>query len=203
MKTLSALCWTAFWLWAKCYVGVMKPRANRFTGTARAGRGALLGTAVVLLTVLGHTASGTWSANDTMSLVLLWPLAVALSAVAADRRRSAVWLFLFAVCMQALFHILLSIASAHGPHTAQGWPSATMVVGHLGAAAVTALLLAQGDRLLHAWLNFWGMVARGGVTVTSVPRMHAHVRPAYMPPIVRDWVNCTAICRRGPPALCS
>ena len=54
MKTLSALCWTAFWLWAKCYVGVMKPRANRFTGTARAGRGALLGTAVVLLTVLGQ-----------------------------------------------------------------------------------------------------------------------------------------------------
>lgn len=149
----------------------MRSCANRFTGTARAGRGVLLGTAVVLLTVLGHTSSGTWSANDTMSLVLLWPLAVALSAVAADRRRSAVWLFMFA--------------------------------GHLGAAAVTALLLAQGDRLLHAWLNFWGMLARGGVTVMSVPRMHAHVRPAYMPPIVRDWVNCTAICRRGPPALCS
>ena len=73
----------------------------------------------------------------------------------------------------------------------------------LGRIARPALLLAQGDRLLHAWLNFWGMVARGGVTVTSVPRMHAHVRPAYMPPIVRDWVNCTAICRRGPPALCS
>ena len=48
----------------------------------------LLGTAVVLLTVMGHTSGGRWSSMDTASLVLLWPLAVALSLVAAERRRS-------------------------------------------------------------------------------------------------------------------
>ena len=181
----------------------MTARANRFTGTARAGRGVLLGSAVVLQTVLGHTARETWSANDTMSLILLWPLAVALSLVAADRRRSASWLFAFAIGMQALFHILLSVASAHGPHAAQGWPSGAMVAGHLGAAAATALLFAQGDRLLHVWLISWGMLARGGVTVTSVPTMRAPVRPAYIAPFVRDWVSGTAISRRGPPARCS
>jgi len=181
----------------------MTARVNRFTGTARAGRGVLLGTVVVLLTVLGHTASGTWSANDTMSLVLLWPLAVTLSLVAADRRRSAAWLFLFAIGMQALFHILLSMGSGHGAHDTRGWPTVTMLAGHLVAAAVTALLLAQGDRLLHAWLIFWGMLARGGVTPASVPGMRSPVRPEYIAPFVRDWVSGTAISRRGPPARCS
>ena len=158
----------------------MTSRVNRFTGTARAGRGVLLGTAV-----------------------LLWPLAVTLSLVVADRRRSASWLFLFAIGMQALFHILLSIGSGHGADGARGWPTVTMLAGHLVAAAVTALLLAQGDRLLHAWLIFWGMLARGGVTPASVPEMRSPVRPAYVAPFVRDWVNGAAISRRGPPARCS
>ena len=179
----------------------MNAPASGFTGPASVGRGVLLGTAVVLLTVLGHTASGNWSANDTISLVLLWPLAVLLSLVAADRRRSAGWLFLFALGTQALFHILLSVASAHGPHAARGWPSATMFAGHLGAAAATAPLLAQGDRLLHAWLALWGMLARGLITVSSAPVIPAPVRPAYISPFVRDWVNQTTISRRGPPVL--
>lgn len=179
----------------------MHPSASRFTGPARVGRGVLLGTAVVLLTVTGHTAGGTWSGQDMVSLLLLWPLAVALSLVAADRRRSAAWLFAFAVGMQALFHVLLSIASGHGPHAAPFLPSSTMIVGHLGAAAVTALVLAQGDRLLHAWLALWGMLARGVVTVTPMPVMRAPGRLAYVGPFVDDWVNCTAISRRGPPEL--
>jgi hypothetical protein len=76
-----------------------------------------------------------------------------------------------------------------------------MIVGHLGAAAVTALVLAQGDRLLHAWLALWGMLARGVVTVTPMPVMRAPGRLAYVGPFVDDWVNCTAISRRGPPEL--
>lgn len=181
----------------------MHANASRFTGPARVGRGLLLGTAVVLLTVTGHTAGGNWSGEDMVSLLLLWPLAVALSFVAADRRRSTAWLFAFAVGMQALFHVLLSIASGHGPHVEPFLPSTTMTIGHLGAAAATALVLAQGDRLLHVWLALWGMLACGVVTVAHLPVMRAPGRLAYVGPSLHDWVNCTAISRRGPPPLFS
>jgi hypothetical protein len=161
----------------------------------------LLGTAVLLLTVMGHTSGGRWSSMDTASLVLLWPLAVALSLVAADRRRSAPWLFVFVMGVQALFHVLLSIASGHAPHSEPLWPSTTMIMGHLVAGAATAVVLAHGDRILHAWLAFWAMLARGRVTRVAVPPMLPMGLPCYVAPILKFRASGTAISRRGPPVL--
>ena len=179
----------------------MHATTSRNTGLARVGRGMLLGTAVVLLTVMGHTSGGRWSSMDTASLVLLWPVAVALSLVAAERRRSAPWLFVFVIGVQALFHVLLSIASGHAPHSAQLWPSTTMILGHLVAGAAIAAVLAHGDRILHAWLVFWAMLARGGVTSIAMPPMRPTALPCYVAPILQSPANRTAISRRGPPVL--
>ena len=179
----------------------MHATTSRNTGLARVGRGMLLGTAVLLLTVMGHTSGGRWSSMETASLVLLWPLAVALSLVAAERRRSAPWLFVFVIGAQALFHVLLSIASGHAPHSEPLWPSPAMIMGHLVAGAAVAAMLAHGDRILHAWLAFWAMLARGGVTSIAVHPMRPMALPCYVAPILQSPANRTAISRRGPPVL--
>ncbi len=177
----------------------MDVKAGRFSGAVRLARGAVLGSAIVLLTVLGHTAGGQSTMADATSLVILWPLAVAFSLLAASTRRSAGWLFAFAVAVQALFHVLMSVMSAHAPHGAPGLPSPTMITGHLVAAALAAVVLAHGDNVMHRWLRFIGALAREILLPAIATPTHSV--SAHRPPVLLQIrsILSSAICRRGPP----
>ena len=135
------------------------------------------------------------------ALLVLGPLAVALSLVAAERKRSAAWFFGYALAVQVLVHVLLSVMSGHSTHAVSAVPSAAMVVGHVAAAAFMAAALATGESLLHRWMAFIGSVARKPQTLPSVPVLREPVRiwiaPATPP---RSDVH-TTIHRRGPPAF--
>jgi hypothetical protein len=179
----------------------VQPATRRFTGIPRLTRALVLGSAVLLLTVAGHTAGSGFSAPHLTSLFILLPLAVTLSLVAAERRRSTVWLFGYALAVQVLFHALLSVMSGHSTHAASAVPSVAMVLGHVVAAAFMAAVLATGDAILHRWMGFIRCLAGKPRILPSVPVARQPIRiwiARVVPP--RSAVR-TTIHRRGPPAF--
>lgn len=163
----------------------------------RLARGAVLGAAAVLITVLGHSA-GHGALPEPGLLVILLPLGLALGTLAADRRRSGTWILGFVLALQVLFHLLLTIAAGHGHHGSL-LPDAPMLVSHLIAATIIATALAHGDALVHRWIEFWHALALD-LAWTPAPRISA-AAPITSPLLARDSVILEhAIARRGPPA---
>jgi hypothetical protein len=135
--------------------------SHRFTGPARAVRGLLLGWAVLLLTALAHT-SADHTAPTMRPATLLWllPLTVALSVVAADRRRSPIWLVAFLLGVQSLLHVLLVVNASHASHQGGLMPSGSMIVAHVLAAGAAAFVIAHADGWLHRWVRFLDCLTR-------------------------------------------
>ena len=171
-------------------------RSIRFTGSARLLRGTVLGCATVLITVLGH-AGGHGSLPEPGLLLLLAPLALALGALVADKRRSAAWMLGYVLAVQVLFHLLLTIASGHGHHGSV-IPDTAMLLGHLLAALAVTIVLIHGDALIHRWIEFWRALA---IELSWTPLSEpVTVAVAFVEPVAA--VSATLdhdIARRGPP----
>ena len=173
-------------------------------GSARLVRTLILGAALLLVTVIAHTAAidsrveGGWP--PIIGLLLLAPLAIALSHPATHRRRHWSWLLAYALAVQALFHVILMAIGSHAAHGS--WlPSTHMITGHVLAALVLAAVLTFGDALLIRWGRY---LAQALGTI-------GHVSPAHwqIVPIRRDHtphhlghLPAQSIPRRGPPAPC-
>jgi len=159
-------------------------------------RGAALGIAAVLITVIGHSA-GHGATPEAGLLLLLLPLALALGALVADKRRSGVWILGFVLALQVLFHLLLTIAAGHGHH-GSFLPDAPMLVGHLLAAVVIAVALAHGDALVHRWIAFWQALTLD-IAWTPLPTVASSAPSFLQPTPLESSALADSIARRGPP----
>ena len=121
------------------------------------------------------------------SLLVITPLLFVLSALFLSRKRGQVVLISFTVGTQALLHVLL--------------PSTPMLLGHIGAAVVTALVLARGEATLNRWIEMVRTALLCGFTLSlpvrsAVSELIDDVR-AILPSHDLDH----AIHRRGPPIV--
>jgi hypothetical protein len=172
-------------------------RSTRFTGSTRLARGAALGVAAVLITILGH-AGGHGALPEAGLLVLLLPLAIALGALVTHKRRSGAWVLGFVLALQVLFHVLLTIIAGHG-HDGALLPDTSMLLGHVVAAVAVAVVLTHGDALIHRWIGFWQALALE-LRWTPAPLPFACAPIFIEPHVVDSTVLGHAIARRGPPA---
>lgn len=171
-------------------------RPTHFTGSTRLMRGAALGVAAVLITLLGHSG-GHGELPEPALLALLLPLALALGTLVAQKRRSGAWILGFVLALQVLFHTLLTIAAGHA-HQRGFLPDTSMLLGHLIAAIAIAGVLTHGDALVHRWIAFWQALAIE-LGWTPAPQA-AGAAPAFFEPHISDSaVLGHAIARRGPP----
>lgn len=159
-------------------------------------RGAALGVAAVLITVLGHSV-GHGEIPQPALLALLLPLAVALGTLVAQKRRSGAWILGFVLGLQILFHILLTIAAGHA-HQRGFLPDTSMLLGHLIAAIAIAGVLTHGDALVHRWIAFWQAFAVE-LGWTPAPQTVGAVPVFFEPHITDSALLGHAIARRGPP----
>jgi hypothetical protein len=181
-------------------VRAVLPPDRRFTGPSRLLRGVVLGSAVLVLTAVAHTAGGS-TRPDVASMAWLLPLAVVLSTVLADRRRSRRWLVAYLLGAQGLFHVLLVTAMGHAGHGDALLPPAPMLVGHVVAAIAAALVLEHADQVLHQWLVVLGnLIGRRFTAADPIDHASAASRPATSAarPLIGRLAG-SSLCRRGPP----
>jgi hypothetical protein len=138
-----------------------------------------------------------------MGLLLALILTVALSSIATLRARSFVWLLAFVLALQALLHGVLVVGGS-GSHVGGGhgslFPSGSLLLGHIVASVVAALVLKFGDGLLDRWAALLG-TAFGSLFILPVlpVRACALVAAPSAHPILTFALHSAP--RRGPPAL--
>lgn len=139
------------------------------SGRWRHLRGGIFALVAAQLAALGHLVGGGGLPHPSIVLVVSGLIALAAAGLARQRRRFG-WIFGLLLVCQLLFHLLFSLSDPAGhsmvghqldPTTGTmatmaapmhleplppGW--AQMIVFHLVAALLAALLLAQGDRAL-------------------------------------------------------
>ncbi len=190
------------------------------TRSARAARGTAFALLATLTAAAAHTLAG-GGAPSPLFCVLIAALSMP-AATALAGARPALWRTGVAVILsQALFHLAFATtgdvgawqsAAVHvhgavtlgdGPVATALVPSPVMLLGHLAAAAVTALAVHRGERLVRViarWLP--RLVRRVCVLVRAA-------RPRRPRPVHRVFARPTsgrlafAIARRGPPPLLS
>jgi hypothetical protein len=180
-------------------------------GTLRVLRGAAVGTTAIGLALAGHVSAGGALPGPTTAVALL-ALTVAGSVALSGRRWTGSSLFTVLLGVQVVFHVAFGshptatapagmTAHEHAGHSM----SASMVLGHLLAASVTALLLSHGESWcwrLAALLGRPLQVARV-LAEHSVPVGRVSCVPTTdgLLPVLRSLLLADAQSRRGPPAL--
>jgi hypothetical protein len=177
------------------------------SGLLRVLRGTAVGTTAMSLAVAGHVVGGGSLPPATVGTLLC--LTVAGSIALSSRRWTFSALATVLLGVQLVCHVALAgQATASSPtdhsHTAHG-TSASMLIAHVLAAFVTAVLLRRGE----SWC--WRLVALLGrpaqvarlFTTRSVLRPVARLVPAAddAPALLRSLLLADAQPRRGPPAL--
>lgn len=167
------------------------------TDPAAALRGVSVGVLTAVLAVAAHgTAGGGWPGGaGSVQLALL---AVTLGAVASTVRATTGVLVLSGLLGvgQLLAHVLLAIdGHAHGSHPLQ--PSALMLVAHLVAVTVGALLITGGTRLCTALSRAVRAMARPAPP-RSGPATRAVLHSADQP-LHSARLLASSMSHRGPP----
>ena len=160
-------------------------------------RGSALGVACLLITLAGHTAAGGNPADAGILLGL--PIAVTLGFAWAERRRTTGQLIAFVLACQALLHLVMTLASGHPGHGTPLLPSAAMLLGHLFAAIVAALILSHGETVLHRWLAFLAELGRPALALPSLSITDQPTPTWITPAISLHGRLARSIPRRGPP----
>ncbi|MGV9801934.1 hypothetical protein ACWDTP_28210 [Mycobacterium sp. NPDC003449] len=161
-------------------------------------RGTAVGAVTAALAVAAHGAAGGLIPGGAVTAQLA-VLAVTLGAVAATvhaaARTSVLWALLGTG--QLLAHTLLA-AAGHGHGADQLRPSATMVIAHLAAVSVGAVLIAGGARLCAAVCRAVRAV-RPAAGPPPPPARPAVVRSADQPLHSALFLS-SSVSHRGPPA---
>lgn len=161
-------------------------------------RAGLLGSALAVLTLAGHTAgSGT---VDALGVGIVAVLSIALAAALSARTLALPALTAVLLAGQGFLHLVVSLSAAH-PHSASGTSSAAMLAGHTVAGVVAALVIAHADRLAARWQAFLATVIG-----TARPRSNAVAHPiapatteGHDPRVILVLL-LHGVVRRGPPA---
>jgi hypothetical protein len=188
---------------------VPRPTAGLPTeGLLRVVRGAAVGTSAMGLALAGHLAGGGPLPTST-NAVALTCVVVAGGVALSGRRWTVSALFTVLLGVQVVCHVAFAnhpgqAGVAQHNHAAHSL-TASMVVSHVLAACVTALLLSRGE----AWC--WRLMALLSRPVQVVRWFDTHSVPATGPGCVpsgegpssslRSLLLADAQPRRGPPAL--
>lgn len=166
--------------------------------TRRAVRAGLLGSALAVLTLAGHTAGG--GALDALGVGLVAVLSVALSAALSARTLSLPTLIAVLLAGQGFLHLIVSLSAAH-PHGASSTSSAAMLAAHVAAGVIAAVLIAHADRLAARWQAFLasviGAASPHGLPVAPFDATTAVPGPGPLTTLV---LLLHGVVRRGPPA---
>ena len=167
--------------------------------TRRIVRAGLLGSALAVLTLAGHTAAG--GALDVIGVGVTAIVAFALAAALSARPLPVPVLLAVLLAGQGLLHVLLTLSADHA-HAAAGAPiaPAAMAGAHALAAIVAAALLTYADRLAARWQAFLGTVL--GASTLSLPTPAVPPRAGIAPADVTAGVLVLllhGVIRRGPP----
>ena len=161
-------------------------------------RTGLIGSALAVLTLAGHTAGG--GAVDAFGLLLVGVVSVALAAALSARRLSTPMLLGVLLAGQAFLHVLVTMSAGHA-HAGPSLPATMMVGAHVLAAGVAAVLIAHADGLAARWQAFLPTVI--GAAEPPVVRLAS----AATPLVIRRTDSRAAlvlllhgVVRRGPPA---
>jgi len=170
-------------------------------------RGAAVGAAAVTLALAGHVSAGGALPAPTSAFALLG-LTVAGSVALSGQRWTGSSLFTVLLGAQVVFHVAVGShpmttgATVH-QHAAHSL-SASMILGHLLAASVTALLLSRGESWCWRLVALLGRPARAvrlyaehSAPHRRVPRMPS---PSSQSTALRCLLLADAQPRRGPPA---
>jgi hypothetical protein len=178
------------------------------SGLLRVARGSAVGATAMGLAVGGHVAGGGQLPAPTNAVALLC-LSVAGCVALSGRRWTVAALVTVLLSVQVAFHVALAdhastATAAYYDHSAHSL-GVTMVIAHVLAAGVTALLLTRGE----SWC--WRLVTLLGRPVLVARWMDRRVgpiaRPALLPLghprllLLRSLLLADSQPRRGPPAL--
>jgi hypothetical protein len=158
----------------------------------------VLGAVLLALTLGGH-AAGSGALPDLLGLLLAGGLAFLLARAVSARALPLPRLLAFLLGGQALLHVILTVSHAHGS-TAHAPDAAAMVMGHVAAAAVAALVLSRGDALVDRWAAYLASAIRAwrltpaAVTAGSAPGPQPLAADTPRLESLRHHVE-----RRGPP----
>lgn len=164
-------------------------------------RAGLLGSALAVLTLAGHTAGG--GALDPVGVGIVALLSIALAAALSARTLSLPILLAVLLAGQGFLHLVVSLSASHphGTESASAASTATMVSAHALAAVVAAVLIAHADQLASRWQAFLAAVIG-----TAAPRSAGIVHSPATPtgeghdPRVTLVLLLHGVVRRGPPA---
>jgi len=168
------------------------------TGGARFLRGATLGLACTLLSTAAHTAGG--GAAIDAGLLIGLVAATGLGVAWADRRATWTRLAVFVVGCQVLLHVLASLVGSHHPGQSL-LPTVSMMLAHVLAATLVALLLTHADAVLHRWAVFLRSLAHPPAFLPQLPFPFQLWVPDAVPASAATRIPALLIARRGPPVL--
>jgi hypothetical protein len=177
------------------------------SGLLRVVRGTAVGTTAMSLAVAGHVVGGGSLPPATAATLL--GLTVAGSIALSGRRWTLSALATVLLGVQLVCHVALAGqatgASLTGHSHAAHGPSAWMLVAHVLAAAVTALLLRRGESWCWRLVALLRRPARVARLFSPRPVLEPVGRlvPAAdgAPALLRSLLLADAQPRRGPPAL--
>lgn len=168
------------------------------TASPRAARAALIGAALVVLTLVGHAAGH--GALDIVGVGVVSLLAIGFGAALSARRLTPRLVLGVLLAGQLLLHVVLTFTSAHHAG-ASSISTPFMVAGHVVAAVVATGVVLQADALVRAWRRFLTSVLGGAARTTHRPAGQA----TPVVPAARAWghlpVLLHIVVRRGPPLL--
>lgn len=155
--------------------------------------------------IAAHAAAG--GISQAALTALLTPLIGWLATVLADRVRGMVGMVLVLSAAQMVMHVLLGghgALSAHVPGTMAGLGGdAVVATAHIGAVALTAVLLARAESMLAvaaAALRVLLPVVSCPAPVSTDGPLQIGVRPAAGPHLVEVLLRRVHR-RRGPPTF--
>lgn len=161
----------------------------------------VLGTALLVLTLAGHTAASTLPTTPAIAITAVPAFAIAWAI--GDRRRSLPLLICTLLAAQALLHTVLSLVGSggHAEHGLHLVPTTQMLTFHVVAGIVAALVFAYGETCAARWLTYFGHVLGAPVLpTTAVASINAPIGTA--PDLSRTQrALAHHVVRRGPPAF--
>ncbi|MFI6506381.1 MFS transporter [Streptosporangium sp. NPDC050855] len=181
------------------------PAATRADMTFRSARAAVFAVVCLGLSVGAHVLAGGSVSAPGAAAALAVAFATALAV--SGRERTTVTILPLLAGVQAVLHVLFSLAHATSPAEVMGHvhsgllPGLGMLVAHGWAVGLTGLWMARGEAALWALLRRLGVRLRRVLIVFVTP---VHVPfPATgtaEPGVLRSAVLRHAVSRRGPPA---
>lgn len=159
--------------------------------TARAGA---LGSVILLLTLIGHTA-GHGALPTAGGLFAAGALAFAVGSAVARRRLHLPALVTLLLATQAVLHVVLNATSPHGGGSTGG----AMLLGHVAAAIAAAVVIDRGEQVLARWIAYLAQAIGG--SADREPALQQE-RPAAWPSVGHGFSAFLTyvVVRRGPPA---